>query len=131
MRFEEDGAKDLFDAKLVSQRDNNEGHAKEPRKRGRAQTQPHPEADMPKARRDLRAIKEWAEAQPPAFREGAMKMYRAKAAAYKAPATITPKRKRRVDRGDPTEEKEHEEGSTAAATAETPTRMTPHHTGRG
>ena len=47
---------------------------------------------MRKARQDLRAMKEWAEAQPPAFREGAMKMYWAKAAAYKAPATITPKK---------------------------------------
>ena len=55
-------------------------------------------------------MKEWAEAQPPAFREGAMNMYRAQAAAYKAPATITPKRKRRVDRGEPREEKDHEEG---------------------
>ena len=55
-------------------------------------------------------MKEWAEAQPPAFREGAMKMYRAKAAYYKAPATITPKRKRRVDRGDPTDEEDHKDG---------------------
>ena len=65
---------------------------------------------MRKARRDLRTIKELAEAQPPAFREGSMKMYRAKATAYKAPATITPKRKRGVDRGDPTYEEDHQEG---------------------
>ena len=65
---------------------------------------------MLKARRDLCAMKEWAEAQPPAFREGTMKMCRAKAAAHKAPATITPKRKRRVDRGDPMDEEDNEDG---------------------
>ena len=47
-------------------------------------------------------------------------MYRAKAAAYKAPATITPKRKRRVDRGDPTEEKEHEDGEHSSGDSSDP-----------
>ena len=110
MRFEEDGARDLFNVKLVSQRDDDEGDAREPREQGRGKTQPHPEADVRKARWDLRAMKELAEAQPPAFREGAMKMYRTKATAYKAPTTITPKKKRRVDRGDPTDNEDHEEG---------------------
>ena len=33
--FKGDGARDLFDAKLISQRDEEEGDAREPRKRGR------------------------------------------------------------------------------------------------
>ena len=75
MKFEEDGARDMFDATMASQCDDDEGGAREPRKRGRGKTQPHPGADVRKARRDLRAMKEWAEAQPPVFREGVMKMY--------------------------------------------------------
>ena len=50
MRFEEDDARDLFDVKVVTQRDGDEGHAKEPRVRGRG--------DVGKALRDLRATKE-------------------------------------------------------------------------
>ena len=80
VRFEEDNARDLFDAKVITQRDGDEGHAKEPQGRGRG--------DVGKARRDLRAMKEWAEAQPPAFREGAMNIYRAQAAACKAPKNL-------------------------------------------
>ena len=57
MTFEEDDARDRFDAKLISQRDNEDGDAKEPRERGRGKTQPHPEADVRNARRDLRAMK--------------------------------------------------------------------------
>ena len=58
--------------------------------------------------RDLCAMKEWAEAQPPAFREGAMDMYRVKATAFKALATIMPKRNRRAERVDPTDEEDND-----------------------
>ena len=65
MTSEDDGARNLFYAKLISQRADEEGDTKDGRERGRGKTQQHPEANKWNIRRDLHAMNEWTEAQPP------------------------------------------------------------------
>ena len=71
--------------------------------------QPHPDADGGEELRNLCDMKKWAEKQPPAFREGAMSIYLVKAAAYKTPVTITPKRKRKEVANDTMDREDDQE----------------------
>ena len=100
IKFEEDNAKDLFDAKLVSQcKDEDEGGEEaSPRRRRKKQSEPDnykDNMDRKEIMKHLYAMRKWAQEVPQEFREGGMNMLQANTAACETPATITPKRKRK------------------------------------
>ena len=85
---------------LVSQREEEENGDEEARPRRHRKKQPKPDdyeddVDGGEEIKHLYAMRKWAQEVPHEFGEGTMNMWRAKAAAYQMPVTITPKRKRK------------------------------------